>query len=106
MSRAKRERQRALAESILAGQQSSQAGSEARAEPEPSFFDALVAYDAQRRLWRRDTVLGRTPLEASEQRVLSFDGGPRGRLPQPLPTHEETLLALLRSGEANVGANL
>lgn len=39
------------------------------------------------------------PTEPAEPVVPSFDGGARMSPPLPGPTHEQTLIALLRSGE-------
>jgi hypothetical protein len=76
-------------------------------EPEPAFFDALAAHQAEERLRLRDALLGRPTPEATTTPtgVASFDGGARQSPMQPSPTHEQTLIAVLRSGEANVGAN-
>ena len=127
-------RQQALIESIVVGQQPEQSSARAELErllgpdelarlderllallkeeqgepePEPAFFDGLAAHQAEKRLRLRDALLGRgTPKAATAPPgVASFDGGARQSPPQPPPTHEQTLIAVLRSGEANVGAN-
>jgi hypothetical protein len=130
----KAERQQALSESIVAGQQPEQSSARAQLErllgpdelarlderlltllmeeqgedvPEPAFFDGLAAHQAEKHLRLRDALLGHgTAEETRTRREASFDGGARQNPPQPPPRHEETLIAVLRSGEANVGANL
>jgi hypothetical protein len=131
----KAERQRALIESIVAGQQPESSSARAQlerllgpdelarldelllelltdkqgeVEPEPAFFDALFAHQAEKRLRLRDALLGHGRTEETTTTTTtenSFDGGARGTPPQPPPSHEQTLIALLRSGDANAGAS-
>jgi hypothetical protein len=59
-----------------------------QAEPEPAFFDALGAHQAEKRRRLHDALLCRATPEAtkSSRRVASFDGGRATLRRSPRPT--------------------
>jgi hypothetical protein len=77
-------------------------------DPEPAPESVLDAARVARETRRRaliDAALGRTQTPAAETSSLSLDGGVRQTVERS-ETHAEMLARVLRSGEANVGANL
>jgi hypothetical protein len=75
-------------------------------EPEPAPESVLDAARVARETRRRalvDAALGRTQTPAAA--TTGLDGGAR-QTPERPETHDQTLARVLRTGEANVGANL
>jgi hypothetical protein len=72
-------------------------------EPERGFLDAVRADQAVRKRALVDAITGRNETPAGA--TTGLDGGAR-QTPERPETHEQTLIAVLRSGHANVGANL
>jgi hypothetical protein len=73
-------------------------------EPKVPFLDAVAAAQEAQRRALVDAVTGRSA-RAPAEATGSLDGGAR-QTPAKPQTHEQTLIAVLRSGRANVGANL
>jgi hypothetical protein len=128
----KAERQQALIETIVAGQQPEQSSARAQLErllsrealarvdeqvlalvlpeapePEPeSFLDGLFAAKEAQRRRLHDALVGRPMSEAATSSApATFDGGARESPPPPPPSHEETLLQILRDRQADAGAS-
>jgi hypothetical protein len=76
-------------------------------EPEPdppAFFDAVGAARAAKKQTLIDAVRGRQPApDPQPLRPSSFDGGVRAERRKP-PSHDEWLVAMIRSKAADVGA--
>jgi hypothetical protein len=77
---------------------------ESEPEPEPvPIFDAIAAAKETKRRTVVDVVLGR--VQAPAAATGGLDGGARAPVPRT-KTHEETVLDVLKSGEADAGAAL
>jgi hypothetical protein len=74
-------------------------------EQETRYLDGLIAHHNERRQQLLGRLLGRAQPDQS-RRTTGFDGGARPNQPQPLETHEQTLLRVLASREADVGRHL
>jgi hypothetical protein len=81
---------------------------ESEPEPEPTFLDRVATAQAARKRALVDALTRRAPRPRDERgRFTSsgLDGGAR-QTPERPETHEQTLIDVLRSGEADSGASL
>jgi hypothetical protein len=94
-------------EKALAELDAALAALEGEPEPEPepeSFLDAVRASQEARRRALVDAVTGRN-VRMPAGTTTGLDGGAR-QTPERPKTHQQTLIDVLRSGEANAGTNL
>jgi hypothetical protein len=77
---------------------------EGEPEPEPPVLDAIAAAQEAQRRTLVDALTGRN-VQMPPGATTGLDGGAR-QTPERPKTHEQTLIDVLRSGEANAGTNL
>jgi hypothetical protein len=73
----------------------------------PDFFTSAATAKAERQRALLDIVTGRMPEQPRDKRgrfTSGFDGGARPAVPPPAESHDETLVRILRSREADSGA--
>jgi hypothetical protein len=77
-------------------------------EPPPGFFERAATAKAERKRALAAIFTGRAPQPRDEQGrwtgPVDFNGGARQPVPPRPEPHEQTLVRLLRTGEANAGA--